>query len=62
MDDFEQELKVGFLDEALQSATEVETCFLELEKDPNGEEKRDSHQRRGGPASLRADRQRHSRL
>ena len=38
MDDFEQELKVGFLDEALQSATEVETCFLELEKDPNGDE------------------------
>jgi two-component system chemotaxis sensor kinase CheA len=38
MDDFEQELKIGFLDEALQSATEVESCFLELENNPNDDE------------------------
>jgi two-component system, chemotaxis family, sensor kinase CheA len=38
MDDFEQELKISFLDEALQSASEVENCFLELEHNPNDDE------------------------
>lgn len=38
MDDFELELKMGFLDEALQSLSEVEQCFLSLESDPENEE------------------------
>ncbi|OYZ20086.1 MAG: hypothetical protein B7Y39_11210 [Bdellovibrio sp. 28-41-41] len=37
MDDFERELKVGFLDEAKQAASDVEQCFLALEADPNDE-------------------------
>jgi len=35
MDDFERELKVGFLEEAAQAITDVEQCFLDLETDPN---------------------------
>ena len=35
MDDFEAELKTGFLDEALQLITEAESCFLSLETTPN---------------------------
>lgn len=35
MDDFERELKIGFLDEASQSLTDVEQCFLSLESNPN---------------------------
>lgn len=35
MEDFERELKVGFLDEAAQSVADVEQCFLSLETDPN---------------------------
>jgi two-component system, chemotaxis family, sensor kinase CheA len=35
LDDFEKELKIGFLEEAEQSITEVESCFLILETDPN---------------------------
>lgn len=35
MYDFEQELKMGFLDEAAQSVADVEQCFLTLESDPN---------------------------
>lgn len=31
MDDFERELKIGFLDEAAQAIEEVEQCFLSLE-------------------------------
>lgn len=38
MDDFERELKVGFLDEAKQSASDVEQCFLALETNPNDDE------------------------
>ena len=38
VDDFELELKMGFLDEALQSLSEVEQCFLSLESDPENEE------------------------
>ncbi len=38
MDDFERELKVGFLDEAKQAASDVEQCFLALEVDPNDED------------------------
>lgn len=38
MDDFELELKVGFLDEASQSLAEVEQCFLSLESDPENQE------------------------
>lgn len=34
MDDFEKELKLGFLDEAAQSVSEVEQCFLSMETDP----------------------------
>lgn len=35
MDDFELELKNGFLDEATQGIEEVEQCFLSLEANPN---------------------------
>ena len=35
MDDFEKELKVGFLEEASQLLTDAEKCFLSLESDPN---------------------------
>ncbi len=35
MDDFERELKLGFLDEATQLLAEAEQCFLLLESDPN---------------------------
>lgn len=35
MDDFEKELKIGFLDEASQGVADVEQCFLALENDPN---------------------------
>ncbi len=34
MDDFEKELKIGFLDEAAQSVSEVEQCYLLLETNP----------------------------
>jgi two-component system chemotaxis sensor kinase CheA len=35
MDDFELELKQGFLEEASQGITDVEQCFLDLENDPS---------------------------
>ena len=35
MDDFERELKQGFLEEATQLLTEAEQCFLALESNPN---------------------------
>lgn len=35
MDDFDKELKVGFLEEAAQAVTDVEQCFLALEASPN---------------------------
>lgn len=35
MDDFEKELKIGFLDEASQAISETEQCFLSLESDQN---------------------------
>jgi two-component system chemotaxis sensor kinase CheA len=35
MDDFEKELKVGFLEEASQLLTDAEQCFLVLESNPN---------------------------
>ncbi len=35
MDDFDTELKIGFLDEAAQLVTDVEQCFLGLESNPN---------------------------
>jgi len=38
VDDFERELKVGFLDEASQALSEVEQCFLSLESDPSNED------------------------
>jgi two-component system chemotaxis sensor kinase CheA len=38
MEDFEKELKVGFLDEARQSSADVEQCFLALEENPEDEE------------------------
>lgn len=38
MDDFERELKLGFLDEAEQSITDVEQSFLSLESDPDNKE------------------------
>lgn len=34
MDDFELELKQGFLEEAAQGITDVEQCFLDLENNP----------------------------
>lgn len=36
--DFESELKLGFLEEAAQSISDVEECFLDLEKDPSNVE------------------------
>lgn len=38
MDEFEQELKLGFLDEAAQSLSDVEQCFLALESQPNDDD------------------------
>lgn len=38
MDDFERELKLGFLDEAEQSIADVEQSFLSLETDPDNKE------------------------
>lgn len=38
MDDFERELKLGFLDEAEQSIIDVEQSFLSLESDPDNTE------------------------
>ncbi len=38
MEDFEKELKLGFLDEAAQSLADVEQCFLSLESDPENSE------------------------
>ena len=35
MEDFEKELKIGFLEEAEQAINEVEQCFLVLETNPN---------------------------
>lgn len=35
MDDFEKELKVGFLDEAEQNLSNTEQCFLSLESNPD---------------------------
>lgn len=35
MDDFEKELKLGFLDEAMQSMADAEQCFLSLENNPD---------------------------
>ena len=34
IDNFETELKVGFLEEAAQLLSEAEQCFLALEADP----------------------------
>ncbi len=38
MEDFERELKVGFLDEAAQALADTEQCFLALESDPTNAE------------------------
>lgn len=38
MDDFERELKIGFLAEAKQACEDVEQCFLSLESNPGDEE------------------------
>jgi len=38
MDDFEKELKVGFLEEASQLLADTEQCFLVLESDPSNAE------------------------
>lgn len=38
MSDFENELKIGFLEEALQSIDSVEQSFLSLESDPNNKD------------------------
>lgn len=38
MDDFEKELRLGFLEEAEQSIAEVELAFLALESDPTNKE------------------------
>jgi two-component system chemotaxis sensor kinase CheA len=38
VDDFETELKIGFLEEASQSIADVEQCFLDLESNPSNEE------------------------
>ena len=38
MDDFEKELKLGFLEEAEQSIADVELAFLALENDPGNKD------------------------
>lgn len=38
MDDFERELKTGFIEEAKQATADVEQCFLDLETNPDDEE------------------------
>jgi two-component system chemotaxis sensor kinase CheA len=38
LDDFEKELKVGFLDEAGQAVADVEQCFLSMEEKPDDAE------------------------
>ncbi len=38
MDDFEKELKLGFLDEASQGISDTEQCFLDLESKPDDAE------------------------
>lgn len=38
MDDFEKELKAGFLEEAKQAVADVEACFLMLESNPTEED------------------------
>lgn len=38
VDDFEKELKVGFLEEAEQSIAEAELAFLSLESEPDNKE------------------------
>src|SRR4051812_11578290 len=38
MDDFEKELRDGFLEEALQLITDAEQCFLTLESSPGDKE------------------------
>ena len=38
MDDFERELKQGFLDEAAQAVSDVEQCFLSMESDPQNQD------------------------
>lgn len=38
MEDFEKELKTGFLEEASQAVSDVEQCFLALETDPHNME------------------------
>ncbi len=38
MDDFERELKIGFLAEAKQATADVEQCFLDLESNPDDDE------------------------
>lgn len=38
MDDFERELKIGFLVEAKQATADVEQCFLDLETNPEDED------------------------
>jgi two-component system chemotaxis sensor kinase CheA len=38
MDDFEKELKQGFLEEASQGVEDTESCFLALEQDPTNED------------------------
>jgi len=35
LDDFERELKIGFLAEAKQATADVEQCFLDLESNPD---------------------------
>lgn len=38
MEEFEKELKLGFLDEAEQAVSDTEQCFLALETNPEDEE------------------------
>lgn len=38
VDDFEKELKLGFLDEAAQAVSDVEQCFLSMETDSNNQD------------------------
>lgn len=57
MDDFEKELKVGFLEEIEQALADAELCFMQLESDPNNSENihkifRLAHNMKGGAKAV----------
>lgn len=60
MDDFEKELKFGFLDEMTQALSDAEMCFIQLETDPNNQDNihkifRLAHNMKGGAKAVGFD-------